>query len=112
MVPNAALSITTNTTFRPASIAVASTAGLLPKPPSPMSATEARFGCATLTPSAADGPKPMVHNPLGVINVPGTVMANCCPTPFLFQPTSVTMKPSSGTALRTSLRMRSGRSGY
>ena len=46
------------------------------------------------------------------MNVPGTVIGNCWPTPFLFQPTSVTMKPSSGTALRSSLRMRSGRIGY
>ena len=46
----------------------------------------------------------MVASPLGVMNVPGTVKGNCCATPFLFQPTSVTMKPSSGTALRNSAR--------
>ena len=60
----------------------------------------------------AAGPNPIVASPLGVMKVPGTVIGNCCPTPFLFQPTSVTMKPSSGTALRSSLRIRSGRIGY
>jgi hypothetical protein len=45
------------------------------------------------------------------MNVPGTVMGNCCATPFLFQPTSVTRNPSSGSARRRSLRMRSGRIG-
>jgi hypothetical protein len=91
MVPNAALSITSHTTPRPASIAVATTEGLLPNAPSPMSETTARSGFASLTPSAAAGPNPIVARPLGVMNVPGTVMGNCCPTPFLFQPTSVTM---------------------
>ena len=70
-----------------------------------------RFGCATFTPSAAAGPNPIVASPLGVMNVPGTVIGNCCPTPFLFQPTSVTMNASAGAAWRSSLRIRSGRSG-
>ena len=93
-------------------MAVATTDGFAPKPPSPISATTWRPGWATFTPSAAAGPNPIVASPLGVMNVPGTVIGNCCPTPFLFQPTSVTMYPSSGTALRRSLRIRSGRSGY
>ena len=93
-------------------MAVAITEGFVLNPPSPMSDTAARSGCAILTPSTAAGPNPMVASPLGVMNVPGTVMGNCCPTPFLFQPTSVTMKPFSGTALRSSARIRSGRIGY
>ena len=99
MVPNPALSITSQTTGSSASIAVAITDGFVLNPPSPISATAARSGCAILTPMTADGPKPIVASPLGVMNVPGTVIGNCWPTPFLFQPTSVTMKPSSGTAL-------------
>ena len=91
IVPKAALSITSQTTPRPASIAVATTDGLLPKAPSPTSATTARSGCASFTPSAAAGPNPIVARPLGVMKVPGTVIGNCWPTPFLFQPTSVTM---------------------
>src|SRR4029450_3893846 len=55
MVPNAALSITSQTTPRPASIAVATTEGLLPNAPSPTSATTARSGCASLTPRAGAG---------------------------------------------------------
>ena len=86
--------------------------GCVLKPPSPISDTAARSGCAILTPSTADGPNPIVARPLGVMNVPGTVIGNCWPTPFLFQPTSVTMNPSSGTALRSSARIRSGRIGY
>ena len=111
MVPNAELSITTQTTGRFASIAVATTEGLLPNAPSPINATAARFGCAIFTPSTAEGPKPIVASPLGVMKVPGTVIGNCWPTPFLFQPTSVTMKPSSGIAALTSARIRSGRMG-
>ena len=45
------------------------------------------------------------------IGVPGTVMGYCCPTPFLFQPTSVVMNASRGSASRTSARIRSGRIG-
>ena len=71
IVPNAALSITSQTTPSPASIAVATTDGLLPNAPSPISATTARSGCASLTPSAAAGPNPIVARPLGVMNVPG-----------------------------------------
>ena len=74
MVPNAELSITTQTTGRFASIAVATTEGLLPNAPSPINATAARFGCAIFTPSTAEGPKPIVANPLGVMKVPGTVI--------------------------------------
>ena len=103
--------MTTQTTGRSASIAVATTDGFALKPPSPTSDTAARFGNAILTPSTAAGPKPMVASPLGVMNVPGTVIGNCCATPFLFQPTSVTRNPSSGSARRRSLRMRSGRIG-
>src|SRR5580704_12965768 len=98
MVPNPELSITSHTTDKPASIAVATTDMLLLNAPSPIRATAARLGCAIFTPSTADGPNPMVASPLGVIKVPGTVIGNCCPTPFLFQPTSVTINPSSGTA--------------
>src|SRR4030095_13436755 len=99
-VPKPALSITSHTTGRSASIAVAITDGLVLNPPSPTRATAARSGCAIFTPRTADGPTPIVARPLGVTKVPGTVIGNCWPTPFLFQPTSVTMKPSSGTALR------------
>ena len=83
--------MTSQITPSPASIAVATTDGLLPNAPSPTRATTARSGCAIFTPSAAAGPNPIVARPLGVMNVPGTVIGNCCPTPFLFQPTSVTM---------------------
>ena len=111
MVPNPALSMTSQTTGSSASIAVAMTDGFVLNPPSPMSATAARCGCAIFTPSTAAGPNPIVARPLGVMNVPGDVMGNCWPTPFLFQPTSVTMNPSSGTSWRNSRRMRSGRIG-
>ena len=39
---------------------------------------------------------------------PGTVMSNCWATPFLFQPTSVKIRASSGRTSFTSFRMRWG----
>jgi hypothetical protein len=44
--------------------------------------------------------------------LPGVRIGNCCPTPFLFQPTSVVMMASRGRTSRTAARMRSGRIGY
>ena len=76
-MPKPALSITSQTTGRSASIAVATTDGLALKPPSPTSDTAARSGCAIFTPSTAAGPNPIVARPLGVMNVPGTVIGNC-----------------------------------
>ena len=111
IVPKAVLSITSQTMPSPASIAVATTDGLLPNAPSPTSATTALSGRAIFTPSAAAGPNPIVASPLGVMNVPGTVIGNCWPTPFLFQPTSVVISASRGSTSRTAARIRSGRIG-
>jgi len=96
MVRKPSCPFTTQTTRRFASIAVATTEGLLPNAPSPRSATAARRRSARhLHAEHCRGPNPSCE-PTRVMKVPGTVIGNCWPTPFLFQPTSVTMKAVSG----------------
>ena len=90
------------------STAVASIAGFCPNPPSPTKLSTTLFGLANFAPIAAGGPNPIVANPPGVKIEPGVSMLNCCPTPFLFHPTSVVIIASSGSALLVSARILSG----
>ena len=70
-MPNAQLFMITHMTAMSSSNAVASIAGFWPKPPSPISATTTLSGRASLAPSAAGEPKPIVAKPPGVKTVPG-----------------------------------------
>ena len=71
MVPKAQLFMITQITAMSSSNAVASAAGFCPKPPSPINATTTLSGIATLAPSAAGEPNPIVANPPGVKTLPG-----------------------------------------
>ena len=71
MVPKAWLFMITQITGMSSTKAVARAAGFWPKPQSTR-ATTTRSGMASLTPSAAGEPKPMVANPPGVKMVPGS----------------------------------------
>ena len=108
MVPKAELFITTQVTAMPSWAAVARQEGCTPKPPSPVRVMQMRSGAASLPPSTAEAPKPMLARPEVWWMEPGTVMSNCWATPFLFQPTSVKIRASSGMTSFTSFRMRWG----
>ena len=89
-MPNAALFITTHSGATPISIAVATTLGFEPKALVTDERDRRRPFKARCDPDdAAAGPKPMVENPPGVRKESGHSTGYCCPTPFLFQPTSV-----------------------
>ena len=58
-----------------------------------------RSSAASFAPIAAGADQnPSWQTPPGVRIEPGVRISNCCPTPFLFQPTSVVMIASSGNA--------------
>ena len=63
MVPNAELFMTTHMQGMPCSTAVARQVGLTPKPPSPVRVTQILSGAASLPPTTADAPKPIVASP-------------------------------------------------
>ena len=63
MVPKAELFMTTQVQAMPCSTAVARQVGFTPKPPSPVSVRHILSGAASLPPSTADAPKPIVARP-------------------------------------------------
>ena len=93
------------------STAVASTCGVMVKPPSPQIDRQGRSGAASLAPRMPLTPKPIAEKPQVLSIDCGRRASQNCMNQLWCTPLSSEMMASSGRALRTSFTTRSGRSG-